>query len=171
MRLRTVPGFICLALVALIASSAAGADSTPSGNQATALKRAATSWITYAVRGNAPEACRLQVEPNVGGTPCNQLPTYFVVVYCPETSSDRDDSPWRTEAQLVGKTEIKGDRGFVLYRAASKKSKLTAKARFTKVGGKWRIASIQSRGQRLNPAGLIFTDGQELRKELWPAHC
>lgn len=171
MRLRTIPACIGVALVALVATSAAGATSTtPAGSQVPALKRAGLSWVTYAVRGNAPKACHLQVEPSVGGVPCDQLPTYFGVLYCNEPP-DGDANPWRMPAQLVGKTEVKGSKGTVVYRAASKKSKLTAKATFSKVGGKWRIVSIQSSGQRFSPAGMIFTDGQDLRKELWPAHC
>ncbi len=172
MGLRTIPGCIGVALVALVAASAAGATSTtPASSQVPALKRVGLSWVTYAANGNAPKACHLQIDPSVGGTPCDQLPTYFESLYCPEKPLGTDGSLWRTLAQLVGNAEVKGSKGTIVYRAASKKSKLTAKATFSKVGGKWRIGAIQSGGQRLTPPGLIFTEGQELRKKLWPAHC
>jgi hypothetical protein len=172
MKLRTIPAYICVALVALVATSAAGATSkTPDGSQMSALRGVGISWVTYAVRGNAPKACRLQVEPSVGDVPCDQLPTYFTVLHCPEFNVPDEDYPWLKGAELIGKIKINGSKGTIVYRAARKKSMLTAKATFSTVGGKWRIASIQSSGQRLSPAGLIFTDGQELRKQLWPAHC
>lgn len=172
MRHRIGLGCIGLLLVALVAAASSGATSpSPAGKQVSALKHVGLSWVTYVVRGNAPKACRLQVETSVDGTPCDQLPTYFETLYCPEVDPDGHDPRWRVSAQLVGKTEVKGSRGTVIYRAASKKSPLTAKASFSRVGGKWRIASLQAGGQRLSPAGLIFTDGEKQRKKLWPAHC
>lgn len=172
MRLGTIPACIGVALIALVAASASGATSTsPVSSQVPALRHVGTSWVAYAASGNAPKACRLQVESSVGGVPCDQLPTYFEPLYCPADPPGTDDSLWRTPAELVTKARVKGSKGAIVYRASRKKSKLTARATFSKVGGKWRIASIQSGGQRLSPAGLIFTEGQELRKKLWPAHC
>lgn len=171
MRLRTIPACIGVALVALATSAAASATSTtPAGSPVPALKRAGLSWVTYAINGNAPKACRLQVGPSVGGVPCEQLPTYDVVIYCNEPPKT-DVSPWRTPAQLVKRATIKGSKGTVVYRASRKKSKRTATATFSKVDGAWRIVSLKSGGLRLSPAGLIFTDGKDLRQELWPPHC
>lgn len=168
MRIGMVPKALGVALVAMVAVSSAGAASSVN-SEVNALKRVGLSWVTYAANGNAPRACRLQTEPSVEGIPCDQLPTDFVVLHCPE---DRpSESRWRKPSELVGKVNVQDGSGTIIYRAASKQSNLRAKARFSKVGGKWRIASIQSEGQRLRPAGLIFTDGRKLRKKLWPPHC
>ncbi len=172
MRVRAVSACIGAALAALVLSASAGAAGpSPASGQAAALKHVAISWVTYAASGNAPKACRLQTEPSVGGTPCAQLPTYFEILYCPAETPDAHGSRWRKPSEEVAKATVKGTTGTVVYRAASKRSKLTARATFAKVAGKWRIASIQSAGQRLAPAGLIFTTGQELRQKLWPPHC
>lgn len=172
MRHRIGLGCIGLLLVALVAAASSGATSpSPAGKQVSALKHVGLSWVTYVVRGNAPKACRLQVEASVEGKPCDQLPTYFGILYCPSSPANDDSFPWRTDSQLIGEVTVKGSTSSIVYRAASKKSKLTAKGTFSKVNGKWRIASIQSGDMRLSPAGLIFTDGEKLRKKLWPAHC
>ena len=174
MRLKTIPALIGVSLIAVwaIGVTAAGATSTsPASNEVAALKRVGMSWVTYAATGNAPKACRLQVEPNVEGVQCDQLPTFFETIYCPADTGDDSPSPWRTTAEQVGNTKVNGKKGSIVFRATRKRSRLRGKASFLKVGGKWRIASFQSGGQRLIPAGLIFTEGKELRKKLWPSHC
>lgn len=171
MKLRAISACMGVVLMAFAAAPAADATSSPDTSEVRALERAGVSWVTYAANGNAPKACRLQVEPSVGGVSCDQLPSYFEPIYCPVTPADADDSLWRAPAELIKKASVNGSKGTIVYRASRKKSKLSARATFSKVGGKWRIVSIRSGGQRLSPPGLIFTEGQKLRKKLWPAHC
>jgi hypothetical protein len=171
MRLRRIPESISVALIAILAAgvTGAGADSTsPVTSQVAALKHVGISWATYVGTGNAPRACQLQVQQNVGGVPCDQLPTYFQVLYCPAYP---EESSWRDAAEQVVKVKVRGSEGSLVIRASSKKSKGSVKATFSKVGGKWRIASVRSMGQTFTPAGLIFTDGKGIREALWPAHC
>jgi hypothetical protein len=71
----------------------------------------------------------------------------------------------------VAKPKVSGRTGTLIVRASNKTSKKSGKASFVKIGGKWRIASFQSQGRMFSPAGLIFTEGADLRKVLWPLHC
>ncbi len=170
MRLRTLSTFGALLLLSLAGATGAGATSaTPANGRVAALKRVGVSWALFTNNGNAPKACRLQVEENVGGVPCDQLPTYNEILYCP--ASPGNQSSWRDSAELVTKVKVKGNAGSLVIRASSKSSKKSGKASFVKVGGKWRIASFQSQGRMFSPAGLIFTEGADLRKALWPLHC
>ena len=162
---------ISVILLLLVAVPAGAISTSATGSQqVAALKRVGVSWVTYVSNGNAPKACGLQVDKSVGDVPCGELPTYFAALNCPE-SGPSGSSSWRSPEQLIAKATVTGDRGTIVFLAARKKAQRTAKARFTRAGGKWRIASIRSGGQPLSPAGLIFTEGQELRQKLWPAHC
>jgi hypothetical protein len=174
MRLRTLSICIGAAPVALSLVSVAGAGATstsPANSQLASLKRVGVSWATYANNGNGPKACELQVEPNVGGLPCDQVPTYSEALYCPAFPQGEDDSSWRDATERIAKVKVNDKTGSMIIRASAKGSKKSGKASFQKVGGKWRIVSFQSKGQKFAPAGLIFTEGNELRKELWPLHC
>lgn len=168
MRSRKSPACLGVVLLALMSAPVAGATSTPASSQVHTLKHVGISWATYASTGNAPKACQLQVEQNVGGMPCDQLPTYYESIYCPAYP---DEASWRDAAERVVKVTVKGNTGSLIIRAASKKSKLSGKASFSKVQGKWRIASFQSGGRKFIPASLIFTEGKDLRAALWPLHC
>lgn len=172
MRLGRFPQCIGVALVVTLVAgaSAAGANSpSPVASQVAALRKVGISWAKYAGRGNAPKACRLQVEKDVGGIPCDELPTYFTVLYCPEYHEK--ESIWRNDTEQVAKVKLVGSKGSLVIRASSKKSKASAKAIFSKVDGKWRIASVRSMGQTFSPAGLIFPEGKGIREALWPVHC
>jgi hypothetical protein len=171
MRLKTLAA--CAGIVAVMGVPVAAATSTNPGNgQVSALKHVAVSWGTYAAAGSARKACRLQVEQNVSGIPCDQLPSYAEPIYCPADPGPTDSPPrWRTGKELVGKVKVAGRSGTAVLRASDKRSKRTGQASFRKVDGKWRISSFRLSGQIFTPAGLIFTDGNLLRKELWPAHC
>lgn len=173
MRLRTIPTCISMALIAIsVTGVAAAAAAATGGGQVVALRRVGMSWATYANTGNAPKACRLQVEENVGGVPCDQLPTYYEPMYCPAVQGPPyPPTNWRDAAEQVTKVKVKGNTGSLVIRASSKSSKKSGKASFVKVGGKWRIASFRSQGRMFSPAGLIFTEGADLRKALWPLHC
>lgn len=158
-------------MVTLVAgASAAGASSpSPESNQVAALRKVGVSWVAFAESGNAPEACELQVHQSVEGVPCSQLPTYYQVIYCPALP---EKSLWRDPAEQVVKVKVTKDgRGSLIIRASGKRSKKSAKAIFSEVDGKWRIASVRSMGQNLTPAGLIFTNGKKIREALWPLHC
>jgi hypothetical protein len=78
---------------------------------------------------------------------------------------------WRSPAETVAKVDAGSGTGSVIFRSTRKASKISAKGTFSKVAGEWRIASLQRGAHLLAPAGLIFTDGEELDKELWPLHC
>jgi hypothetical protein len=175
MRLRTLPACIGAALLAISIASVASAgasSSSQTSSQVAALKRVGVSWALFTNNGNAPKACRLQVEENVGGVPCDQLPTYNEILYCPEDQGPPyPPTSWRDAAEIVVKVRVMGRTGSLVIRASSKGSKKSGKASFVKIGGKWRIASFQSSGRTFAPAGLIFTEGNDIRKALWPLHC
>jgi hypothetical protein len=177
MRARALSACIGGALVVTTAiATGAGASSAHAvRSEDEALKRAGVSWVYFTSRGNAQRACRLQVEPNVAGVPCDQLPSYGQPIYCPAVqgggSETKSKSLWRTPSEDVVKVKVKGKAGSIVVRAASKRSKMDGKASFRKVGLDWRIVSFQSQGRKFTPAGLIFTDGKDIREALWPSHC
>jgi hypothetical protein len=153
-----------------MAISAAGVATAGASSQVAALKHVGVSWVAAVSGGYVPKACRLQTEASVGGVPCDQLSNIKPeILYCPSLANDMED-PWRTPAEQVSKVNVRGQTGSIAIRAEFKKSHLSAKASFLKVGGNWRIAAFQFAGQRLSPAGLIFTEG-EARQTLWPLHC
>jgi hypothetical protein len=166
-----------VAMTVVAGTGAAGANSMRLPTKAeTALRKTAQSWVYYADRGNAQKACLRQTEPAVNGIPCEQLPDYGVVLYCPAFEGPPDGSapsPYRRAAETVVKVRVKanGDAGTAVFRSTGKSSSVSAKAGFEKIDGSWRIAWLQGAGRRLAPAGLIFTDGAELREQLWPVHC
>ncbi len=166
----------CAVVLTVVAGTgAAGANSTRLPTKAeTDLRKTALSWVYYADRGNAQKACLRQTEPAVNGIPCEQLPDYGVILYCPAFEGSPDGSapsPYRTAAETVVKVKANGDAGTAVFRSTLKSSSVSEKAGFEKIGGSWRIAWLQGAGRRLAPAGLIFTDGAELRERLWPIHC
>lgn len=172
MRLKRLLTCISGALAVLCMAGAAGAGATPTSpanSQVASLMHVGVSWTIYATNGNAPKACELQVEPSVGGVPCDQLPTYAEPMYCP--AFEGDQSVWRNYKEQIVKPRVKGNKGSLIIRAWAKSSKKSGKAFFRKVGGKWKIVSFQSSGHKFAPPGLIFTEGNDLRKELWPLHC
>jgi hypothetical protein len=67
--------------------------------------------------------------------------------------------------------KVRGRLGSVIVRASNRKSSMSGRASFSKVGANWRILSFESQGREFNPAGLIFTDGKDIREALWPPHC
>jgi hypothetical protein len=172
MRLRRIPTSISLTLLVMLAVGVNGAGATSTSratSKVSALRHVGISWVAYAESGDAPKACELQVHQNVDGVSCSQLPTYYQVLYCPAYP---DESSWRDPAEQVVKVKVTKDgEGSLIIRASGKKSKNSARAIFSKVGGQWRIASVRSMGRSLTPAGLIFTDGKEIREALWPLHC
>jgi hypothetical protein len=166
MRLKILPAVI----VVLVLSGAFSAEATASATirEATALKRVGVSWVTYASRGNARKACRLQTEASVNGVSCGQLPGYGETVYCP---ANPNTTRWRTPTQEVVNVRIKGLTGSATIRTSNKRSGFRVGTSFRKLGGHWRISSIHWAKHRLAPAGLIFTEGKGVRERLWPTHC
>jgi hypothetical protein len=166
----------CAVTMTVVAGTgAAGANSTRFPTKAeTALRKTARSWVYYASNGNAQKACLRQTEPAVNGVPCEQLPGYGVILYCPAFQGPPDGSeasPYRRAAETVTKVKANGDTGTAVFRSTDKSSSVSAKAGFQEIDGSWRIAWLQGAGRRLAPAGLIFTDGAELKEQLWPVHC
>jgi hypothetical protein len=166
MRLKTLPAVI--GLLALSGAISAEATASAASRETAALKRVGVSWVTYASRGNARKACRLQTEANVNGVACGQLPSYGEAVYCP---ANPNTTRWRVPAEEVVNVRIKGSTGSATIRSSSRRSGFRVGASFRKLGGRWRISSIHWAKRRLAPAGLIFTEGKRVRERLWPAHC
>jgi hypothetical protein len=160
-----------MAISAAGVATAGASSSPPVSSQVAALKHVGVSWVAAVSGGYVPKACRLQTEASVGGAPCDQLSNIKPeILYCPSLANDMED-PWRTPTEQVSKVNVRGQTGSIVIRAEFKKSHLSAKASFLKVGGNWRIASVQASGRTFAPAGLIFTEGQDVRKALWPLHC
>ena len=178
---RTISAFVGAALV-IAAAMAPGAGASPVAHavhreravdgEGPVLKRTAVSWVYFASRGNAQRACRLQVTRSVMGVPCDQLPGFGQPLYCPAFPAGAGtNSIWRTPGERVVKVRVEGNVGSVVLRASNKRSKMSGRASFRKVGLNWRILSFESQRREFNPAGLIFTDGKDIRGALWPPHC
>jgi hypothetical protein len=155
----------------VVGSGSPAASSKPLGREAAALERVGVSWVRYAAAGNARKACHLQTEASVDGVPCDQLPSYAEVIYCPAPIGAPRARRWRTPAETVVKLRIVGGKGSVVIRSESRRSAFAARASFVKLGGSWRIATLRWAGHELSPPGLVFTEGEGARAKLWPVHC
>jgi hypothetical protein len=153
-------------LASLALSTPAISMSKMASSKSGALRSATVEWVRYMARGNAARACELQVEEEVNGVPCAQLPPAFTPPpSCPEGGAE---ARYLSPREQILKVKRDGPKGSALLRSSRSSISFQATLRLRRIDGTWRISALEWTGHRLIPAGLANEGPRRVRNRLWP---
>lgn len=131
-----------------------------------AVRTVVEQWAAAMGRGDQRTACGLQIEPQVDGSPCYELPTRRVIHGCsPHKAPPRVRV--RSVSEQVGRVEVGAGIATAVVRARVLSSHYRATLELKLIDTSWRIDSLR-RGRRLfAPAGLIAQSASPVYSSLW----